>query len=208
MTMLRRFRASLPAVLMTAVSLSGQGTDPTWSITGYLQQSWPKQTETNRQIKEDINGGLGTHFQAWEDVPNLNVGLIGLRRLSPGWKVGLELDYSRGRLHGQEAVDLSGYGLGPGSVSFEQKYSLYADLLVMAQYRPLGEGGRWVPFLSGGAGLAYEQDATRLGFASSVSAGDYELLRVDNRGWFPMLTAGLGLDAYLSDRRDWLPRWG
>jgi hypothetical protein len=193
---------------VAAGPLGAQSAGPEWSLTGYLQQSWPRQTETNRQIKVDINGGLGTHFKTWDDVANLNVGVIGLRQVAPGWRLGVQVDYSQGKLHGQEPVDLSALGLGPGSVRFEQRYGTYADLLAMVHYRPWGEAGRWAPFLLAGAGFAYEQDTTQLRFTSDSGGGEVELLRVENHGWFPMLTAGVGLDVFLSDRRDWFAQIG
>lgn len=203
-----RLLVSVVGMLATVLPVAAQPTEPVWSVTGYLQQSWPKQTETNRQIEQDINGGLGTHFKTWDDVSNLNLGLIALRTVAPGWKVGLEVDYSQGQIDGKEGVDLSGLGLGPGSVSFKQRYSIYADLMALAEYHPLGESGRWSPFIRGGLGLAYEQDTTRLGFSSGMGEGDVDLLRVDNSGWFPMATAGIGVDVYLSQRRDWFAEAG
>jgi hypothetical protein len=207
MTRPLRFRPSTgllaAGLLLTGVFAQGQEVSGPWSNTFYLQQSWPKQTETNRQIKEDINGTFGTNFKTWDDVANLNIGLLTLRTVTPAWKVGFEIDYSRGRIHGSTPVPDSPLGVGPGTVSFEQKYSIYADLLAMVQYRPFGERGRFVPFLSGGVGMAYEKDTTTLGFSSSLGAGDFELLRVNNSGWFPMLTLGIGMDAYLTERRTW-----
>jgi hypothetical protein len=47
-----------------------------------------------------------------------------------------------------------------------------------------------------------------MGFSSSMGAGDFELLRVDSKGWFPMATLGLGVDAYLTERRDWYAELG
>jgi len=208
---LPRLRGFLPGALalslaLGAVPVRGQETPGPWSATFLLQQSWPKQTEANRQIKEDINGSLGTRFKTWDDVANLNLGILVYRELAPKWKIGLELDYSQGRIHGREEV--SDFGFGPGAVAFEQKYSLYADALVMVQFRPFGAQGRWVPFLSAGAGFAYEKDRTTLGFSSSVGAGEFELLRVDNSGWFPMFTAGAGADVYFTEQRTWFAQIG
>jgi hypothetical protein len=203
---LRELAPGALAMMLAGVPASAQEVSAPWSMTVYLQQSWPKQTETNRQIKEDINGSLGTHFNTWEDVTNLNLGILVYRTLAPGWRIGLEVDYSQGRIHGRDAVN--DFGAGPGTVSFEQKYSLYADAVAMVQFRPLGDHGRWIPFLSAGAGFAYEKDSTTLGFASSIGAGDFELLKVDNDGWFPMFTAGVGVDVYFTEKRTWYAELG
>src|SRR5512135_682265 len=93
------------ACVLTSLPLLGQEASGPWSATFYLQQSWPKQTETNRQIRQDINGTFGSHFRTWEDVANLNLGLQLFRELSPAWKVGLELDGSAGGIDGSETVD-------------------------------------------------------------------------------------------------------
>lgn len=183
--------------LAALLPLRAQEAPGPWSSTLYLQQSWPRQTETNRQIRQDINGTFGTHFRTWDDVANLNLGLQLFRDLSPAWKVGLELDWSAGKIDGAESVDTPA---GPATLAFEQKYTLYADLLAVAHWRPLGTAGRWVPFAVLGAGLAYEQDRTRLTLRNAVLD---EGLFVDNHGWFPMATVGLGADVYLTARRTW-----
>jgi opacity protein-like surface antigen len=188
-------------VVLSALAAQAQEAAGPWSATLYLQQSWPRQTETNRQIKE-INGTFGSHFETWKDVPNLNLGLQAFRDLSPHWKVGLELDYSSGKIHGTETVDTLA---GPATLGFEQKYSTYADLIVLVHYRPLGQAGRWIPFLLAGAGVAYEKDRTRLTLRNAVLD---EGLLVDNSGWFPMLTAGAGVDVFLSARRTWYAEAG
>lgn len=190
------------ACLLAGLPAQGQEAPGPWSATGYLQQSWPKQTETNRQITQDINGTFGSHFQTWDDIANLSLGGHLFRELTPQWKVGLEFDYSSGRIRGAETVDTLA---GPATLAFEQKYSLYADLLAVAQYRPLGGEGRWVPFLLAGAGLAYEKDRTTLTLRNAYLD---EGLQVDNDGWFPMFTLGLGLDVYLSERRTWYAELG
>jgi len=179
------------------ISASAQDSPGPWSTTLYLQQSWPKQTETNRQIKQDINGAFGTHFQTWDDVANLNVGVLTFRDLTPQWKVGVEFDYSSGRIHGAETVATLA---GPATMSFEQNYSTYADLLALVHYRPLGPEGQWVPFLSAGAGLAYDRDRTLLTLQNFLLD---ERLQVDNSGWFPILTVGAGADLYLTKARTW-----
>lgn len=172
-----------------------------WSLTLYLQQSWPKQTEANRQIRE-INTAFGAGFRTWEDTANLNLGLQAFRDLDPRWKVGFGLDYSRGKLDGTAQVDTAA---GPAALSFKQEYSIYADLFLLAQYRPLGSAGRWVPFVLGGIGLAYERDQTRLSLRNAFLD---EGLQVDNRGWFPIATFGIGVDTYLSVSRTWYAEVG
>lgn len=170
-------------------------------MTAYVQQSWPKQTEANRQIRE-INATFGSSFRTWDDVPNLNLGVQLFRELNPRWMVGLGLDYSRGKVDGASPVDTPA---GPAVLAFKQEYSIYADLFLLAQYRPLGPGGRWVPFLLGGVGLAYEKDQTSLTLRNSLLD---ESLQVDNHGWFPIATFGAGVDVYLSDRRSWYAEAG
>jgi opacity protein-like surface antigen len=188
-------------LLLAGASARAQAPGP-WTMTVYLQQSWPKQTETNRQIK-DINAALGSSFKTWDDVANLNLGVQAFRDLDPRWKVGLELDYSRGKIDGTTSVDTPA---GPANLSFEQKYTIYADLLALVQFRPLGAGGRWIPFLQGGLGVAYEKDRTILTLRNPYL--DETLLHVDNDGWFPMLTVGAGVDVYLSEKRTWYAEAG
>ena len=190
------------ALLLAGPAAQAQEARDPWSCTVYLQQSWPKQTETNRQIK-DINTALGSAFKTWDDVANLNLGVQVFRDLNPHWKAGLELDLSRGRISGANTVDTLA---GPATASFEQKYTLYADLVAVVQYRPLGSEGRWIPFLLAGLGVAYEKDRTLLTLRNDLL--DDTLLQVDNSGWFPILTAGAGLDVYLSDRRGWYAELG
>ncbi|HJV38394.1 MAG TPA: outer membrane beta-barrel protein [Geothrix sp.] len=188
-------------LLLTGAPAAAQEAAP-WTMTVYLQQSWPKQTETNRQIK-DINAATGQSFKTWDDVANLNLGLQLFRDLDPRWKVGLELDYSRGKIDGAATVDTF---VGPATLSFEQKYTVYADLLVLAQFRPLGKDRRVIPFLQGGLGLAYEKDRTLLTLRNPVL--DETLIRVDNDGWFPMYTLGVGVDVYFSEKRTWYAEAG
>lgn len=201
-----RFRVPASGLLAAALLLPwapvrAQEAQP-WTMTAYLQQSWPKQTETNQQIK-DINAAMGTSFKTWDDVANLNFGLQGYRDINPHWKVGLELDYSRGKIDGAATVDTLA---GPATLAFEQKYTVYADLLALVQFRPLGTGGRWIPFLQGGLGIAYEKDRTLLTLRNPYL--DETLLHVDNDGWFPMFTIGVGVDVYFSETRTWYAEAG
>jgi opacity protein-like surface antigen len=172
-----------------------------WSFTAYLQQSWPKQTETNRQIKE-INATFGSAFKTWDDAANLNLGAQVFRDLDSRWKIGLEFDYSRGKISGSKTIDTPA---GPAALAFEQKYTLYADLLAVVQYRPLGASGRWVPFFQAGLGYAYEKDETHLTMRNDLID---DALHVDNSGWFPMFTVGAGVDVYLTERRIWYAEVG
>jgi opacity protein-like surface antigen len=196
---LRLFSTGL---LLGGLPAGAQEAPKPWSATVYLQQSWPKQTEANRQI-QDINTAFGSTFQTWDDVANLNLGLQVFRDLDPFWKVGLELDYSRGKLSGTQTVDTMA---GPATLAFEQKYTIYADLVAVVQFRPWGREGRWIPFLMAGLGLAYEKDRTLLTLRNDLL--DETLARVDNSGWFPILTAGAGVDVYLTERRTWYAEAG
>ncbi|GLH73953.1 hypothetical protein GETHLI_24550 [Geothrix limicola] len=193
----------LAAGLFLGAPLTAQEAPGPWSATIYLQQSWPKQTETNRQIK-DINAALGSSFKTWDDVANLNLGLQVFRDLDPHWKVGLEWDVSKGRIHGTSTTTFVTIApQDPVTYAFEQKYTLYTDLLAVAQYRPLGTQHRWTPFLLLGLGVAYEEDHTTLTMQSNFAPLNDTLVQVDNHGWFPMLTAGVGVDVYLTERRAW-----
>ncbi|WP_286355269.1 outer membrane protein [Geothrix oryzae] len=189
-------------LLLAGAPARAQEAATPWSMTVYLQQSWPKQTETNRQIKE-VNAALGSSFKTWDDVANLNLGVQAFRDLNPRWKVGLELDYSRGKIDGATTLDTPA---GPATLAFEQKYTIYADLLALAQFRPLGGNGRWIPFLQAGIGLAYEKDRTLLTLRNDFL--DETLIQVDNSGWFPMFTVGAGVDVYFSNRRTWYAEVG
>jgi opacity protein-like surface antigen len=193
------FGAVIAGLLCSALPALAQAAP--WSTTVYLQQSWPKQTETNRQIKE-INATFGTSFKTWDDVANLNLGVQVFRDLDRHWKLGVEFDYSRGRISGSSSIETLA---GPANLAFEQKYTMYADLLAMAQYRPLGAGGRWVPFLQAGFGVAYEKDETHLTLRNHLLD---DALNVENSGWFPMLTAGAGLDVFLNPRRTCYAEFG
>lgn len=95
---------------------------------------------------------------------------------------------------------------GPATLAFEQKYAVYADLLAMVKFRPLGANRRWSPFILAGLGLAYEKDRTLLTLRNDMQ--DETLVHVDNSGWFPMLTAGAGADVYFSDKRSWYAEMG
>ncbi len=192
----------IAGLLLTGPFARAQGATGPWSGVLYLQQSWPKQTEANRQIK-DINAAFGSNFNTWDDVANLNLGLQIFLDLDARWKLGLELDYSRGRIHGAQMVDTLA---GPATLAFEQKYSIYADLMVIAQYNPWGRQGRWTPFLSAGFGLAYDKDRTLLTLRNDLL--DETLAQVDNSGWFPILTAGAGVDVYLTQLRTWYAQAG
>ncbi len=120
---------TLACALVAPVPAAAQDAPEPWSAMVYLQQSWPKQTETNRQIKQDINGTLGTSFQTWDDGADLNLGLLVFRAVAPKWKAGFEQKYSvhadlqamvQNRLHGlahplQVIVERIGKELTPGS---------------------------------------------------------------------------------------------
>jgi opacity protein-like surface antigen len=191
----------LVALAGSPVALQAQAADPGWSALVFLQQSWPKQTETNRQIRE-INQTFGSGFQTWEDVANLNLGMQLVRQVHPRWRLGGQVDYSQGRIHGAQSVDTLA---GPAALAFEQKYTIYADAIGLAQYLPLGSTGRWIPFLQAGVGLAYERDRTRLTLKNAFLD---ETLAVDNSGWFPLYTVGLGVDGFLTEHRRWFAEAG
>ena len=174
---------------------------PEWAVTGYLQEAFPKQTRTNQQIAE-INQIFGADFDDWDDVHNLSLGVKLLRRVSPRWLAGLELDYSAGAIDGSATVPTEA---GPAAVDFEQRYSVFADFMVAAHWQPCRGCERAVPFVLLAAGIGYEKDRTTLTLRNAYLD---EELRVDNDGWFPAATAGLGLDVPFGERRLWYGELG
>ena len=78
-----RFVLTVPAVLL-ATAVSGAEPDRTWYFTLYLQESFPKQTNTNKQIQQ-INDTFGVNFNDWGDVHNLSLGAQLFKRVSPLW---------------------------------------------------------------------------------------------------------------------------
>jgi opacity protein-like surface antigen len=200
-------RSRLAVALIAAVSLalaagaSAQTGGSDMYMTFYVQQSFPKQTNTNNQI-EQINGMFGTDFDTWDDVANLNLGLQYFIKLSPTWKVGFQIDYSRGAIDGTATVDTEA---GPATLAFEQEYSIYTDVYAIAHWLPCPTCRNFVPFVLGGVGLAYEEDTTTL-----TLRNDYvdEYLLVENDGFFPSYTAGLGFDWYFSPEHRWYAIFG
>jgi len=166
------------------------------NFTFYIQQSWPKQTTTNNQIKQ-INQTFGTDFEDWSDVANLSIGAQQLWRVSPYWKVGVELDYSRGSINGSGQVQTEA---GPATLSFKQEYNIYTDLYALAQFIPWPEWKKVRPFLFAGIGIAYESDTTTLKLRNQVIDSG---LRVENSGWFPTYTAGIAADVPFSSKSPW-----
>jgi hypothetical protein len=149
----------------------------TRSFNFYVQQAWPKQTTTNDQIQQ-INQAFGTDFDDWSDVANLSVGAQLLWRVSPYWKVGMQVDYGAGSIGGSAHVATEA---GPARLSFEQRYDVYADLYAVTQLFPWPEWKKVHPFVYGGIGVAYESDTTTLKLRSPILD---EGLRVENDGWF------------------------
>jgi len=193
-----RLAVSLAAALALALAAgaAAQTAGGDWFATAYLQQSFPKQTNTNRQI-EQINEMFGVDFDTWDDVPNLNLGLQLFRQVSPRWKVGLQVDYSAGAVDGVATVDTEA---GPARLAFEQEYSIYADVYAIVHYLPCATCRNFVPFILGGVGLAYEEDTTTLTLTNDFID---EYLRVENDGTFPSYTAGVGFDWYVGPERRW-----
>ncbi len=183
------------------VAAAAQVSDAGWAWTAYLQQSFPKQTNTNQQI-EQINQYFGADFDTWDDVANLNLGIKVFKQVAPNWQLGLEWDYSRGGIDGEATVETEA---GPASLAFEQKYSIYTDILALAHFFPCRDCQRFVPFVLGGVGVAYEKDKTTLSLRNEYID---EWVEVDNDGWFPVYTVGLGINAYLSQARDWYLEFG
>ncbi len=186
---------TLAALVLVAAPAAAQPGGE-WSLTVFVQQSFPKQTNTNRQIAE-INAAFSTRFEDWDDATNLSLGTTLFRRVSPRWLVGLEADASRGSIGGTETVLTEA---GPAELRFEQKYDLYADLLGVAHFLPCPSCRRVVPFALLGAGVAYEKDTTTLTLRNEyLDSG----LRAESDGTFPVYTTGLGVDVPLSPGGAW-----
>ncbi len=177
-----------------------QGTERWFHL--YVQQSFPKQTNTNLQIQE-INDTFGVSFDDWDDMTNLSVGAKLLWRVARRWNLGVEVDGSFGQIDGEATVD-SGVA-GPADLKFVQKYSIFTNVMACAHYLPYPDAERVMPFVLGGVGYGYEKDETQLTFHNSFF---YERLEVENDGWFPVATVGAGLDIALSRGGDWFVEIG
>jgi opacity protein-like surface antigen len=187
--------------LLLVPAVSAAGVDDPWYVTLYLQQSFPKQTNTNKQIQQ-INDTFGVHFDDWGDVHNLSLGAQLFKRVSPYWKLGVQVDYSSGSIDGNATVPTEA---GPARLAFEQRYDVYADLYVVAHFLPCPTCTRVVPFVYGGGGIGYEKDKTTLTLTNEYLG---EELRVDNDGTFPTFSVGAGIDVPLSSRDRWYVELG
>jgi len=196
----------LPVILMLlvlagAATLPARADDHPWTVIGYVQQSFPKQTSTNAQIGE-INRTFGTHFKDWSDVANLAAGFQVYQDINSAWQFGFEFDYSQGSIDGKATVETEA---GPAELAFKQSYSTFADFMFVARYLPCRSCDRFIPVVYGGAGFGYESDRTTL---TLRNAAIDEFLAVDNSGRFPVATAGLALDVRLGGSRHWFLEGG
>jgi hypothetical protein len=195
--------AALVVCLAFAGSVPAYAGDPSPSyFTFYVQQSFPKQTTTNNQIQQ-INEMLGTNFDDWSDVTNLSLGAQYFKRVSPYWKVGVQLDYSQGAIKGTATIPTEA---GPAELSFEQRYNTYFDVYAVAHFLPCPSCTKVVPFIYGGIGYGYEKDRTTLNLQNEFINED--LLVVNNDGWFPTYSAGVGIDVPLSSKDKWYLEFG
>lgn len=176
--------------------VEAQEQEGNWWLTVYLQQSFPRQTNTNMQI-EQINQTFGADFDTWDDVANLSVGGQLFHRVSNHLKIGCEVDYSRGGLEGEATVVTIA---GPAGLSFKQKYSMYLNLLGVAHILPCASCERVIPFVLAGGGIGYEKDQTTLNLQNEFL--DMSLL-VDNDGSFPVATLGVGIDVPFTSGKSW-----
>jgi hypothetical protein len=70
----------------------------------------------------------------------------------------------------------------------------------VAHFLPWPEWKTIRPFVYGGIGFGYESDTTTLDLKNQfIDAG----LRVENDGWFPTYTAGIGMDVPFSSTTAW-----
>jgi opacity protein-like surface antigen len=192
----RGARLALAAAALCLVAAAAPAAEGPWYWVLYVQESFPKQTNTNAQI-EQINAMFGSDFDTWDDIHNLNLGFQVFKQVAPTWRVGLQADYSRGSIDGTATVLTEA---GPATLAFEQEYSIYADLFAVAHWLPCTSCAKAVPFVLGGVGLAYEKDTTDLTLRNDFID---EYLKVDNDGWFPSYTAGVGLDLHLFPDPAW-----
>lgn len=187
--------AALAAVLLApAVALAAEPGG--WSTSLYVQQAFPKQTRTNAQI-EQINDTFGADFDTWDDIANLSLGVKVFRRVAPAWLLGVELDWSAGGIDGETTIPTEA---GPARLAFEQTYSVFANLMAAAHWFPCRSCERFRPFVLMGLGVGYEKDQTELTLTNEYLD---EGLFVDNDGWFPVGTAGIGVEINLSADRAW-----
>jgi len=191
---------TVPAVLLAATVLGAEPERPLY-FTFYLQQSFPKQTVTNQQIQQ-INQMFGVNFDDWSDVANLSVGAQLFKRVSPYWKVGVQVDYSAGAIKGSQTITTEA---GPAELSFEQRYHSYFDVYAVAHFLPCPNCSKVVPFIYGGVGYGYESDRTTLTLRNEFLD---EGLKVENDGWFPTYSAGVGIDVPLSSKDTWYLEFG
>jgi len=200
---MRNLNPMVPACLLLfgAAAPGAAAAEAARAFNFYVQQAWPQQTTANRQIQY-INQTFGSDFDDWSDVPNLSIGAQLLWEVAPAWLVGLQVDYSSGAISGKQQVETPA---GPAKLSFEQRYDVYADVYVVADWKPWPDWQRIVPFLYGGVGMAYESDTTTLSLRN-----DYldSRLRVDNDGWFPTYSAGIGVDVPFSAATPWYFEFG
>lgn len=188
--------AAVLAVLVSTASLGAQEPGDRW-WTLYLQRAWPKQTTANAQI-EQINDLFGVDFDTWDDTTNLSLGTQLFWQVDRRWKVGVELDMSWGQIDGEATVATD--FAGPANLKFVQKYALFANLMAAAHFLPCPSCERAVPFVLGAAGVGYEKDTTQLTLHNTFF---YQRLEVENEGWFPVATVGVGVDIPLGPARAW-----
>ena len=199
-----RSLSALVAVTLVAGALAAApaaAEDAGWTAVVLVQEAFPKQSVANEQI-ELINSTFGVDFDTWDDVHNLSLGVKVFRHLTPRWRVGFEADWSAGGIDGTATIPTEA---GPAELAFEQSYSVFADLMAAAHYQLCPTCERFEPFLLGGAGVAYEKDRTTLTLRNEYLD---EGLIVDNDGWFPCFTAGLGAQVALSASRTWWLEFG
>lgn len=73
------------------------GAEDTRSFSFYVQQAWPQQSVTKRQL-QDINRMFGTNFDDWSDVPDLSLGPQLSWRVAPRDRLSVQVDHGSGSI--------------------------------------------------------------------------------------------------------------
>jgi hypothetical protein len=156
----------------------------------YIQQTWPAQTSTNKQIS-DISSMLQTEpgLKDWSDKMNLNIGGDIRSPIGKGFYFGGRFDYSTGKI--KQTVDAQ-TPYGPSKLHFNQEFSYYLDALAIVK-KNFGNG-RIKPFLLAGTGFFASKDNT---LVDLEGLGDFS---VSNKSFAPTSLVEGGIDVNMGKR--------